>query len=376
MKIGLDASRANKPNKTGVEWYSYHLIEELKKMDRTNHYFLYTDKPLQGDLAKCPDNFKECVLAWPFSRFWTLGRLSLEMLAGKYRPDILFVSAHTLPLFVPTKAVVTIHDIGFEHFPRLYPFADKLYHRFAIQIIKLLADKIITVSNYSKKDIVDFYKLDKQKVEVVYNGYDRNKYKVLKADKSLLNKYKIGSDFILFIGRLEEKKNTPRLIEAFGQFKKKNPNDTHQLVLVGKPGFGFERVEANIKKYQLEKDVILTGWLGDNELPHLLNLAKAFVFPSLFEGFGIPVIEAMACGCPVLCSNTTSLPEAAGTAALMFDPTKNEEIVARLEQVLQNETVRESLREKGLRQAEHFSWTLCAEETLKILTSTNNFAKI
>ncbi len=376
MKIGLDASRANKPHKTGVEWYSYHLIEEFKKIDKENHYFLYTDKPLQGDLAKCPNNFEECMLAWPLSRFWTLGRLSWEMLAGKHQPDVLFVAAHTLPLIAPKRAVVTVHDIGFEHYPDLYPWADKFYHRFAIKIIKLLADKIITVSNYSKDDIVDFYKIEPQKIEVVHNGYDEIKYRVLRADQNILKKYNINSDFILFIGRLEEKKNTPRLIEAFGEFKKKNPVDKHQLVLVGKPGFGFERVEQNIKKYGLEKDVVLTGWLGDDELPQLLNLAQAFIFPSLFEGFGIPVIEAMACGCPVLCSNSTSLPEAVGEAALMFDPFKVEEIASRLGQVLQNETVQESLREKGLKQAQGFSWNKCAQETLNILTTTDNFAKI
>jgi len=376
MNIGIDASRANKPHKTGVEWYSYHLIEEFKKIDKENHYFLYTDKPLQGELAKCPDNFQECILSWPFSRFWTLGRLSWEMLAGKYQPDVLFVAAHTLPLIAPKRAVVTIHDIGFEHYPDLYPWADKIYHRFAFQVIKFLADKIITVSNYSKKDIVDFYKINEKKIDVVYNGYDSNKYRVQETNKEILKKYNISSDFILFIGRLEEKKNTPRLIEAFGEFKKRNPEDKHQLVLVGKSGFGFDRVVQNIKKYNLEKDVVLPGWLSDDDLPLLLNSARAFVFPSLFEGFGIPVIEAMACGCPVICSNKTSLPEAAGEAALMFDPFKVEEIVSRLEQVLHNETVQESLRAKGLQQASNFSWNKCARETLNILTKEDNFAKI
>jgi len=376
MNIGLDASRANKPHKTGVEWYSYHLIEELKKIDKENHYFLYTDKPLQGALAKCPENFQECLLSWPLPRFWTLGRLSLEMLCGKYKPDVLFVAAHTLPLIVPKKAVVTIHDIGFEHFPELYPWADKLYHRFAIKVIKRLASKIITVSNYSKKDIVDFYRISPEKVAAVYNGYDTAKYRVMSPDKTILGKYGIKDEFVLFIGRLEEKKNTPRLIEAWGEFKKKYPEDKHQLVLVGKPGFGFNRVEENIQKYNLASDVVFTGWLGDDELPQLLNLAKVFIFPSLFEGFGIPVVESMACGCPVICSNTTSLPEAAGSAALMFDPLKTAENVSRLEQVLFNETVQESLREKGLKQAQNFSWNRCAQETLKILTDVNNIAKI
>ena len=157
MIIGIDASRANKDKKTGVEWYSYHLIEQFKKIDKENRYFLYTDKPLKGDLAKCPDNFEEKILKWPLPRFWTLGRLSWEMLFGK-KPDVLFVPAHTIPLFNPKRVVVTVHDIGFEHFPELYKWADKLYHRLTIRFIKRFADKIITVSRYSKHDISEFYK--------------------------------------------------------------------------------------------------------------------------------------------------------------------------------------------------------------------------
>lgn len=369
MIIGIDASRANKPHKTGVEWYSYHLIEQLKQIDRENHYFLYTDRPLEGDLAKCPANFEEVVLSWPLPRFWTLGRLSLEMKWGKKKPDVLFVPAHTIPLLTPRATVVTVHDIGFEHFPELYPWADKLYHRFSIKIIKRKVDRILTVSNYSKEDICDFYNIPKHKVKVVLNGYDNTKYKQMSVADYDLEKFKIFDDYILFVGRLEEKKNTPRLIEAFGEFKKKHPTDKHKLVLVGKEGFGFDRVVQNIEKYKLQDQVIMPGWVGDNDLPKLLNRAKAFIFPSLFEGFGIPIVEAMACGCPVLCSNTTSLPEAAGEAAVLFDPVKTSEIVSALERVLLDDTIRQTLSEKGLRHSAKLSWQKCAVQTLDIITN-------
>ena len=169
MKIGIDASRANKPKKTGVEWYSYHLIEEFKKIDKENRFFLYTNKPLTGQLAVCPDNFKETVLNWPIPRSWTLGRLSLEMKFGKNKPDVLFVPAHTIPLLNPKKSVVTVHDIGFEHFPEVYNWADKLYHKFTIQFIKRFATKIITISEFSKNDLIDTYKIAPEKIKVVYN---------------------------------------------------------------------------------------------------------------------------------------------------------------------------------------------------------------
>jgi len=364
MIIGIDASRANKKNKTGVEWYSYHLIEEFKKLDRENQFFLYTNEPLRDDLAKMPENFKECVLKWPIPRSWTIGRLSWEMKFGKNKCDLLFVPAHTIPLLNPKKSIVTVHDIGFEHFPDAYGWADKLYHKLIIHFIKRFATKIITVSNYSKQDLVKTYKIQPEKIKVIYNGYDNKKYKVIPdAREQLKQKFQITEPFILFVGRLELKKNVPRLVEEFARLKAKH-DLPHKLILVGKPGFGFEEVEQLIEKYNLKEQVIFPGWISDDDLPLFHNCADLFVFPSLFEGFGIPVLEAMACNAPVVCSNTTSLPEAAGEAGLLFDPLQVDQIVSRMEQVLLNPEVSEALREKGLEHVKNFSWQKCAQETL------------
>jgi glycosyltransferase involved in cell wall biosynthesis len=367
MLIGIDSSRANKQKKTGVEWYSYHLIEQFKKIDKENQFFLYTNVPLKGELGNCPENFKEKLLKWPIPRSWTIGRLSLEMMK-KNKPDLLFVPSHTLPLINPKKAVVTIHDIGFEHFPSAYHWADKFYHKLIIKIIKRSADKIIAVSKFTKDDIVKTYKINPDKIEVIWNGYDSDKYKKIENAKAKLKeKYNITDDFILFIGRLELKKNIPRLIEAFAKFKKRHNQDNHKLVLVGTKGLTFPLVEEQIKKYNLADQIIFPGWIPDDDLPTFLSASDLFVFPSLFEGFGIPVIEAMACECPVICSKTTSLPEVAGEAALMFDPENVDEIVARIEQVVLNETVSESLITKGLERITYFSWEKCARETLDFL---------
>jgi glycosyltransferase involved in cell wall biosynthesis len=367
MLIGIDASRANKKKKTGVEWYSYHLIQQFKKLDQENQFFLYSNKSLEGDLGVCPDNFKERVLNWPIPRSWTVGRLSLEMLK-KNKPDLLFVPAHTLPLFNPKKAVVTIHDIGFEHFPDAYHWADKFYHKLIIKLIKRSADKIIAVSHFTKKDLVDTYKIDPAKIEVIWNGFDDQKYRPIQGTKELLKeKYNITDPFVLFVGRIELKKNVPRLVEAFAKYKQKYPEDKHKLVLVGTKGLTFPLVEEQIQNYNIGKEIIFPGWVPDDDLAIFNNAADLFAFPSLFEGFGIPVIEAMACDCPVICSNTTSLPEVAGDAALMFNPEDVNEIVARMEQVLQNETVAESLVIKGEQRCKLFSWKKCAEETLDFL---------
>lgn len=370
MIIGIDASRANKPKKTGVEWYSYHLIEEFKKIDKENQFFLYTNEPLRGELAICPRNFKEVVLNWPIPRSWTLGRLSWEMKFGKYIPDLLFVPAHTIPLLNPKKSVVTVHDIGFEHFPEVYSWADKLYHKFTIQFIKRYATKIITVSNFSKEDLEKTYKIDPGKIKVVYNGYDQATYKVLDRQECrdyLKEKYQIDGPFILFIGRLEMKKNIVRIVDSFIKFKKAHSDNQHKLVLVGKPGFGYEKAIELIEKNGFQDQVIFPGWVSDKDLVKFHNASSLFLFPSLFEGFGIPVLEAMACNEPVVCSNTTSLPEVAGQAALQVNPEETAEIVQALEKVLLNREVAEDLRRQGLERVKRFSWRKCAEETLNEL---------
>lgn len=361
MLIGIDASRANKKFKTGVEWYSYYLIQELKKIDQQNRYFLYSDRVLTGDLACCPANFFEKVLPWPLPRFWTLGRLSWEMLFGK-KPDALFVPAHTLPLVNPQNAVVTVHDIGFERFPEAYSWADKLYHRISIRIIKRAARKIITVSEFSKKELQEVYNIPASKIAVVYNGFEPIRDKNLELSDEL--KQKINGPYLFFIGRLEEKKNVARIVEAFAQL----PRTDLKLVLAGKPGFGFERIEKIIAENNLQEQVIILGWTDQAQIPALFANAKIFVFPSLYEGFGIPVLEAMDVQCPVLTSSTSSLPEVAGNSAHLVNPENVQEIVTGLQKILQDENYRAELVARGLEQVKKFSWEKCAQETLKNIT--------
>jgi glycosyltransferase involved in cell wall biosynthesis len=397
MIIGIDASRANKIQKTGTEWYSYYLIQELKKLDKKNHYFLYSKEPLRGALGDLPANFESKVLSWPPKFLWTQFRLSLEMFRNS--PDLLFVPAHTIPLLHPRKTVTTCHDIGFERFPELYSNLELHYHRFGMRLAVKKAVKIIVPSEFTKKEMVEVYGADPKKFVVIYHGYDQEVYKIREniplapftkgefggvATAAPLSKGHVPSfvndrsrgireitePFILYIGRLEKKKNTAGLIETFNVILRHSKHDIMKnlkLVLVGGPGYGFEEVKEKIKKYNLEDRVIMPGWLGGEELAVLLNAAELFVFPSFYEGFGLPILEAMACNCPVAASRLSSIPEVGGEAIEYFDPYNIQDMADKIAKVLLDKNRREELRKRGLERVKEFSWEKCARETLEVL---------
>ncbi len=371
MLIGIDASRANRPIKTGVEWYAFNLIENLKKIDNTNQYFLYSDRPLEGDLKVCPANFFERILWWLPVRFWTLIRLTWEMKFSHNKPEILFVPAHTIPLANPRFSVVTMHDIGFARFPEYYHWADKLYHNWTAKFIKKNATKIITVSEFSKREIMEVYGIEESRIVVIPISYNEKAFKRLELTEEekknkLKEQYGLDAPFFLFVSRLEKKKNVEGLISAFLEYKKRHPEDKHKLVLAGKKGLSFEEIELNLELSRQAQDIKFLDYINVADMVLLYNTADLFVFPSFYEGFGIPPLEAMACGCPVVCSNAASLPEVVGEAAIKFNPHNQEAIIKAIETVVDNPEVKEMLIESGYEQIKKFSWEKTARETLKV----------
>jgi len=425
MIIGIDASRANRDRKSGTEYYSYYLIRNLANIDSENQYILYTDKPLKGGLldltksdsenfsitqeAECDNNgyqkiksphnnFKAKVLRWPFRFFWTLGGLSLEMLFHK--PDVLFVPAHTLPLILPKKTINTIHDVAFERdkkvyvndyifshgkkrkkiinfFAKIYTFgkygSGRLdYLSWSTRIALKRATKIITISNFSKDEIVDIYKTDPKKIKVIHNGFNDLLYKKIENKekiKSVLNKYEINQPYFLYIGRLEKKKNTPALVEAFAIAKERHKDLKEKLVLLGYGSFGYDEVKYLIEEYNLVNDVIMPGWVDEEDVPFLYNGASAFIFPTKHEGFGIPVIQAMGCGTPIACSDIPVLREVVQDVALFFNPKNVCDIAIAMAEIIINNDLRKSLVEKGNERAKNFNWRKCAQETLEVINS-------
>lgn len=375
MTIGFDGSRIAKDFHTGTEHYSTEILKALFKIDYQNQYIIYSPKLLTNRLGELPKNFKYRII--PFGRFWTQIRLSWEMAFNK-QPDLLFVPSHTIPLVHPKKTIATIHDLAFKYYPELFGKSELYYQEFGLNMAVKKAAHIITVSENTKKDIVKLCHVKPEKITVIYHGYDQNLYKPLTPEEIVRNqKLKEKSvytskilglkPYIFFIGRIEKKKNILNLLKSY-VFLRKEPKIKHKLVLAGKPGYGYEEIKSYINSLPdaIKKDIIELGYVENTKLSSWMKNADIFFFPTLFEGFGLPVVEAMASGVPVVASNTTSIPEIAGSAAVLVNPHKVYDMAVALSKIINNQKFRYSLISKGKTRASMFTWQKSAEKTLKV----------
>ena len=356
MIIGIDTSRTTKPRLTGTEYYSIEIIKHIADIDHANQYLLYAQSDPSLRLGKLPANFITKIM--PFPRLWSQVRLSWEMLWKA--PDVLFVPSHTVPIIHPKNTVVTLHDLGFKHFPELYSKEELAYHNWTMNFSANGAKQIITPSEFTKQDLIKTYNLDPSTIHVVYHGFDKNRFKPSTTVKK--------QPYILFIGRIEEKKNIRNMIKAYGLLRKE-AKVSHKLVLAGSPGFGYEQIKAEINKLPLniQKDIIETGYISETDYIRRLQEADIFLFTTNFEGFGMPIIEAFACGTPVVTSNVSSMPEIAGNAALIVDPRKPLEIAAALSKLISSPSLKKALALKGRVRSGLFSWEKAAYQTLEVL---------
>ncbi|MBT4764030.1 glycosyltransferase family 4 protein [bacterium] len=366
MIIGIDASRANTKERSGVEWYAFHLIHNLAKIDSKNQYFLYSNKEFRDDLKIDQPNFHLKVLKWPFSRLWTLGRLTLEMIFKKV--DVLIVPSHTLPLVGARKNILSWHDLAYEHYPEVYTKSHLMSLKQGIKRGIKKADKIITISNFTRNEIVEKYNLSLDRIEVTYMGIDHKLWKKQdeKKVKNYLRENNFNLPYFVYLGRLTAKKNVPGLIEAYNIFRKQIARP-HNLYLIGFKGFDFKLIEKAISSSPYSNEIKVLGYTPSKELPIIFAGAEALVFPSFYEGFGIPVIEAMASGCPVITSNLTALPEVVAGSGILVDPRNKEDIAKAMEKIVSDNNFKEELRLKGLSRAKEFTWLKCAKKTLEII---------
>ncbi len=374
MVIGIDASRAFLKDRTGIEEYSYQVIKNLMnklngqrvvlylRENSTNYEFNTNILTIDG--IELPKNWTTKVIKWP--RFWTQFGLSLEMFL--HPVDVLFIPAHTVPCIHPARTIVTIHGLEYEFCPEAYSFWERLYMRSTIKKSCKWASSIIAVSENTKKDLMKLYKVPADKIEVIYEGYVENNNQETRNNNQ--TNYKLQTinykPCILFIGRLEERKNIVGIIKSF-EILKERYKIPHKLVLAGKPGFGYEKIKNEIANVNCGKDIIETGFVSAEEKNCLLNNADVFVFPTLYEGFGLPILEAQNAGVSVVASMEASIPEVAGDSALLVDPKNAEDIADAVYKILSDENLKKDLVQKGLENIQRFSWEKCGKEIAEIL---------
>ncbi len=366
MIIGIDGNEANVDEQVGVSVYAKNLLWHFAQKTSSNLQFkvFLRDVP-KSHLPKQSSNFHYVVI--PSKILWSQLALPTKLFFDQ-KVDVFFTPAHYAPRFCPAPLVVPIHDLSYFYYPDEFLKRDlyklSAWTKYSVKNAK----KIIAVSENTKNDLIKFYNLPESKIEVIYNGYEK---KANNENLKMKNSYMLNAKcYILYVGTLQPRKNVITLIKAFDKFRKQHPE--FKLVIVGKKGWLYDEIFSLAKQLYLEKEIIFTDYVSDSELIQLYKNAFCFVLPSLYEGFGIPLLEAMAQGCPVLSSNSSSLPEIGGNACLYFDPTNVNNLVQSLDKLYDNNKLRNDLISKGKKRIQAFSWTKCANQTLEIFTTIHD----
>jgi glycosyltransferase involved in cell wall biosynthesis len=365
MHIGIDA-HAIGARQGGNETYIRNLITALAALDHQNRYTLYFSVPEAADAWRNRyANFAVRLLPPPTPLVRVPVALAYEL---RRRPvDVLHVQ-YTAPPFCPAPLVTTIHDLAFEHLPETFTRRGKAQLRLTVRRTARRAAHILTVSEFSRQDIIKTYRLPPDKITVTYNGCEAQFTPLGAAHETeaIKRKFGITKEYLLAVGSLQPRKNLVRLLHAYAKLRAQQPDFQLQLVLVGRQLWLYQEILREIKQQDFAADVIVTDYVSDENLPALYRSAVALVYPSLFEGFGLPPLEAMACGTPVITSNTSSLPEVVGPAALLIDPYDEAAIAQAIWQIARDSELRRRLQQAGLTQAQQFTWHAAAEKTLAV----------
>jgi glycosyltransferase involved in cell wall biosynthesis len=360
MRVAIDA---RKLHDFGIGTYIRNLLRHLARIDATSEYVLLCREPDLGVAATLGPNFR--TVLEPSPNYSLREQVHVPWLLRRERPDVYHAPHYVLPTAVRCPAVVTIHDCIHLRFPEyLQNRAAYLYARASMWVAARQAAAILTVSEASKRDILHYCRVPPEKVVVVHNAIDERFWAVPAAEDvaRVRERYQLTHGFVLYVGNIKHHKNLVRLIEAFDRVRR-GPNEDLKLLIIGDQISKLPALRRAVHHHKLHKHVRFLGYIPDETLSVLYRLAAVFVFPSLYEGFGLPPLEAMACGAPVVTSNTSSLPEVAGDAAVLVDPYSVESIIEGMERVLNDQGLAAELRRRGPIRAREFSWERSVSKT-------------
>ncbi len=372
MKIAIEAQRIFRPKKHGMDFVALEMIRELQQIDKENEYRIYVMRDEDRCLSET-SNFKIVELSslggYPVWEQW-----ALPQAIKAWNPDILHCTSNTAPLFFNCKLVVTLHDIIFlekghevgAKNKSLYQKMGKYYRKLVVPPILKKAKKIITVSRFEQKRITEALNLPADQLTAVYNGFSKHFYPREK-DQQVIHKYQLPDRYFFFLGNTDPKKNTLRVLQAYQQYLNQTDNPAYLVIADLKEEF--------ISHFDLWKDerfrshIHLLGYVSNLDLPSIYSMADIFLYPSLRESFGIPILESMACGVPIITSNTSAMPEIAGDGAILIDPFSDNDLFNKIVELETTPGLVKQQREYGLSRVKLFSWRKTAEDVLKIYKS-------
>lgn len=364
MLIGIDASRAVAHMRTGTEVYAFRLIRSLITLTDGQDYQLrlYFNQLPADDLFPKAAHVEYCVM--PFARLWTHIRLATEL--NRRPPDLFFTPAHVIPFTYRGASVATVHDLGYHYFPEAHTRRQLAYLKWSTRHNGRISRRIIADSKVTKSDLIRFYNIDPGKIDVIYPGTDPQLKQVSDEEQltAIQEKYHISSPYLLFISTLQPRKNLIRLIRAYGE-----SGLSDHLVLAGKRGWRSQPILEEIASLEppMRKRVHLTGFVDDADKGALISGATVLLYPSLYEGFGFPLLEGQICGTPVLAANTSSLPEIAGDSALLVDPEDTKMLAKSMQRLATDANLQDDLRRRGYENARRFTWENTAAQVLQTL---------
>lgn len=374
MKIVVNTRLLLKDRLEGIGWFTYENLKRITTNHPEHEFIFLFDRPYSDDFL-FSDNITPIILfpqaRHPFLYYWWF-QYSVKSILKRLKPDLFLSTDGYIPLDSGTRTLNVFHDLNFEHYPNDVPFLERWYYKRFFPKFARESNRIATVSNFSKLDIIKQYHIDPDKIDVVYNGANESFHKLDNmAQEKVRNRVTGGTPYFFFIGSLHPRKNLTNLFKAFDMFRASTDTPV-KLVIAGVKKWWTTEIQSVYNSLLHKSDIVFIGHLKSRDVNDIMASALALTYVSYFEGFGIPIVEAFKCGVPVITSNVTSMPEIAGDAALLTDPFKPESIAKAMKDVVVNDQLRNQLIESGFRRAAEFTWDKSAQRLWASIEKTVN----